>query len=30
VGEHKLAEHPLQTTQLIERWLGSAVRYVNA
>ena len=30
VGEHMLAEHPLQTTQLIERWLGGAVRYVNA
>ena len=30
VGEHMLVDYPQQTTQLIERWLGSAVRYVNA
>ena len=30
VGEHMLANAPLQTTQLIERWLGAVVRYANA
>ena len=30
VGEHMLANAPVQTTQLIERWLGAVVRYANA
>ncbi len=30
VGELMLSKHPLQTTQLIVRWLGSVVRYANA
>lgn len=30
VGEHMLAEHPRQTTQLIERWIGGAARYAHA
>ncbi len=30
VGERMLADYPEHTTQLIERWLGGAVRYVNA
>jgi ATP-dependent DNA helicase RecG len=30
VGERMLVEYPQQTTQLIERWLGGAVRYMNA
>ncbi|WP_108471975.1 ATP-dependent DNA helicase RecG [Rhodanobacter thiooxydans] len=30
VGEHMLAEHPRQTTQLIERWIGAAARYAHA
>ena len=30
VGARMLAEHPAQTEQLIERWIGSAARYVHA
>ncbi|MDW2980301.1 MAG: ATP-dependent DNA helicase RecG [Rhodanobacter sp.] len=30
VGEHMLAEHPQQTTRLIERWVGGAARYAHA
>ena len=30
VGEHMLAEHPRQTGQLIERWIGGAARYAHA
>ncbi|KZC18300.1 ATP-dependent DNA helicase RecG [Rhodanobacter sp. FW510-R12] len=30
VGEHMLAEHPRQTSQLIERWIGGAARYAHA
>ncbi len=30
VGEHMLAEHPQQTGQLIERWIGGAARYAHA
>ena len=30
VGERMLAEHPAQTEQLIERWIGGAARYVHA
>jgi ATP-dependent DNA helicase RecG len=30
VGEHMLSEHPRQTEQLIERWIGGAARYVHA
>jgi len=30
VGEHMLAEHPQRTTQLIERWIGGAARFVHA
>ncbi|MEO7072690.1 MAG: ATP-dependent DNA helicase RecG [Rhodanobacter sp.] len=30
VGEYMLANAPLQTGQLIERWLGAVVRYANA
>jgi ATP-dependent DNA helicase RecG len=30
VGERMLAEHPVQTEQLIERWIGGAARYVHA
>jgi len=30
VGEHMLAEHPRQATQLIERWVGGAARYADA
>lgn len=30
VGEQMLAHHPAQAARLIERWIGSAVRYVNA
>ncbi|KRE85563.1 ATP-dependent DNA helicase RecG [Rhodanobacter sp. Soil772] len=30
VGEHMLAEHPRQTAQLIERWIGGAARYAHA
>ena len=30
VGEHMLAEHPRQTDQLIERWVGGAARYAEA
>ncbi|MEW5308228.1 MAG: hypothetical protein WDW38_000203 [Sanguina aurantia] len=30
VGAHMLADHPRQTDQLIERWIGGAERYVHA
>lgn len=30
VGEHMLKEHPRQTEQLIERWIGGAARFVHA
>jgi ATP-dependent DNA helicase RecG len=30
VGEQMLAEHPQQTGQLIERWIGGAARYAHA
>lgn len=30
VGERMLAEHPQQTGQLIERWIGGAARYAHA
>ncbi|EIL93600.1 ATP-dependent DNA helicase RecG [Rhodanobacter spathiphylli] len=30
VGERMLAEHPQQTVQLIERWIGGAARYAHA
>jgi ATP-dependent DNA helicase RecG len=30
VGEHMLTEHPRQTEQLIERWIGGAARFVHA
>ncbi|SHL77343.1 ATP-dependent DNA helicase RecG [Rhodanobacter sp. OK091] len=30
VGEHMLKEHPRQTGQLIERWIGGAARFVHA
>src|SRR5574337_109532 len=30
VGEHMLAEHPRQTSQLIERWVGGAARFADA
>ena len=30
VGERMLAEHPQQTSQLIERWIGGAARYAHA
>jgi ATP-dependent DNA helicase RecG len=30
VGERMLAEHPRQTGQLIERWIGGAARYAHA
>ena len=30
VGEHMLAEHPQQASQLIERWVGGAARYADA
>jgi len=30
VGEHMLAEHPRQTSRLIERWIGGAARYAHA
>ncbi|HJW06708.1 MAG TPA: ATP-dependent DNA helicase RecG [Rhodanobacter sp.] len=30
VGEHMLAEHPQQTSRLIERWIGGAARYAHA
>jgi ATP-dependent DNA helicase RecG len=30
VGEYMLANAPVQTGQLIERWLGAVVRYANA
>jgi ATP-dependent DNA helicase RecG len=30
VGEHMLAEHPQEASQLIERWVGGAARYAGA
>jgi ATP-dependent DNA helicase RecG len=30
VGEQMLANHAEQAGRLIERWIGSAARYVNA
>jgi ATP-dependent DNA helicase RecG len=30
VGEHMLAEHPQEASQLIERWVGGAARYADA
>ena len=30
VGQSMLADHPLQASQLIERWIGGAARYAHA
>lgn len=30
VGEHMLAEHPRQASQLIERWVGGSARFADA